>query len=61
MLTEDDKVAIAEALYLAGFEPSYSTGAADNLIAGYGKLNWDFEYPLYLDAKDKVIIIVQKV
>lgn len=53
-LPPDDKIAIAEALWLAGFEPSYSHNVFDVLIAGYGDLDYDFEYPLCLDYEGKV-------
>ena len=53
----DDKIAIAEALWLAGFKPCYSSDVCGELIAGYGNLDYDFEYPLYLDKNGNVEII----
>lgn len=47
-LIEVDRIAVAYALYDSGCIPSWSTNVADQLIAGYGELEGDFEYPLYL-------------
>lgn len=47
-LIEVDRIAVAYALYDSGCVPSWSTNIADHLIAGYGELESDFEYPLYL-------------
>lgn len=47
-LVEHDRIAIAHALYDAKFPPSWSTDGSDFTIAGYGELNNEFEYPLYL-------------
>ena len=55
----DDKIAIAEALWLAGFKPCYSSDVCDTLIAGYGNLDYDFEYPLCLDYEGNVEINFQ--
>lgn len=51
----EDRIAIAYALYNAGFKPYYSSNIAEELIAGFGQLDWDFEYPLDLDQNGKVI------
>lgn len=59
MLTAADKISIAEALYLAGFKPNYSSNICDVLIAGYGILDYDFEYPLCLDSNGDVEICFQ--
>lgn len=47
-LNECHRLAIAKALYDAGFKPSWSS-LEDFLLAGYGDLNFDFRYPLILD------------
>lgn len=57
MLEYEDEIAIAEALYLAGFKPNYSHNICDELIAGYGKLDYDFQYPLMLTDAGEVILI----
>lgn len=48
LTTEQDRIAIAHALYDAGFPPSFSHNEAEIMIAGYGTLDHDFHYPLYL-------------
>lgn len=60
-LVEEDRIAIAEALYLAGFKPYYSSNIAEQLICGYGKLDWDFQYPLMLNKNEEIVITVKKV
>lgn len=47
-LIEVDRIAVAYALYDSGCVPSWSSNVADQLIAGFGELDHDFEYPLYL-------------
>lgn len=58
-LTAADKIAIAEALWLAGFQPYYSHSVGDVLIAGYGSLDYDFQYPLCLDSNGSIEIYFQ--
>jgi hypothetical protein len=50
LLNDQDRCAVAHALYDAGFKPTWSSDVADNLIAGYGDMDkhGEFIYPLYV-------------
>lgn len=50
-----DAYTVAYALYDAGFKPHFSTDVTDALVAGYGDLNYDFQYPLMLDTDNQII------
>lgn len=50
----EDRLSIGYALFEAGFKPTYSTSITDDLIAGYGELDYDFEYPVWLDKDGNV-------
>lgn len=57
----EDRLFIGYALFEAGFTPSYSTNIADELIAGFGELDWDFEYPVFVDSETCKVISFEKV
>lgn len=46
LITFEDEVCIAYALFDAGFEPCWSHDYADNLICGYGDSVGGFKYEL---------------
>ena len=49
LLSADDRVAIAYAMYDAGFTPCWSHDVCDSLIAGYGDCMMGFRYELVVD------------
>lgn len=57
-LVISDAIAVAYALFDAGFKPCYSSSICESLTAGYGKLHeyGDWEYPLVLDSVDDTSI-----
>lgn len=53
LITFEDEVCIAYALFDAGFEPCWSHDYADNLICGYGDGGSGFKYELVVaDLQD---------
>lgn len=53
LITEEDEICIAYALYDAGFVPCWSHDYADNLICGFGDSPYGFRYELVVsDPQD---------
>lgn len=50
----EDRLVVGYALYEAGFPLTYSCNICDELIAGYGEVDYEFEYPVWVDKDGNV-------